>query len=158
MALSRIVKWVIAIAAVLVALPVAAFVFLLILAPGASEDEVARVASPDDKLEAVLVETNGGATTSFGYEIYIIPRAAKPRSPAVASLYGAVRNENAYGANLRWASSNQLMVEFLDAKLSKLELPHLSVDGREVHVTLRPGTLDATAPAGGMFYNLRSRQ
>ena len=32
-----------------------------------SRDEVARVASPYGGVEAVLIETNGGATTSFGY-------------------------------------------------------------------------------------------
>ena len=34
-------------------------------------DEVSRVSSPDGKVDAVLVETNGGATTSFGYRVFI---------------------------------------------------------------------------------------
>ena len=45
---------------------------LLLAACGVvSRDEVAVVASPDRPLEAVLIETNGGATTSFGYEIWV---------------------------------------------------------------------------------------
>jgi hypothetical protein len=36
-----------------------------------SRDEVARVISPDGRLEAILIETNGGATTAFGYEIWL---------------------------------------------------------------------------------------
>ena len=45
---------------------------LLLSACGiASEDEVARVTSPDGRVEAVLIETNGGATTSFGYKVLV---------------------------------------------------------------------------------------
>ncbi len=36
------------------------------LSTGQPRDEVARVASPSGKVDAVVVETNGGATTSFG--------------------------------------------------------------------------------------------
>src|SRR5258705_13961034 len=41
------------------------------LASCASQDEVSRVPSPDGRVEAVLIETNGGATTSFGYRILV---------------------------------------------------------------------------------------
>ena len=36
-----------------------------------TEDVVARVASPQGGVEAVLTETNAGATTSFGYIVYL---------------------------------------------------------------------------------------
>jgi len=32
--------------------------------------------SPDSIVEAVLVETNAGATTSIGYNLYIVPTGA----------------------------------------------------------------------------------
>jgi hypothetical protein len=44
-----------------------------------SRDEVARVASPDGRVEAVLIETNGGATTSFGYEVHVVFGKAGPQ-------------------------------------------------------------------------------
>src|SRR3989339_512297 len=69
-----------------------------------SKDEVVRIASPNNKLDAVLVETNGGATTSYGYEIYVIKRGKKTSGKPPVYLYGTARNENAYGANLRWGS------------------------------------------------------
>jgi hypothetical protein len=43
-----------------------------------SRDEVARVAAPGGQVEAVLVETNGGATTSFGYEVHVVERGGSP--------------------------------------------------------------------------------
>jgi hypothetical protein len=81
-------------------------------------DEVARVPHPNANVDAVLVETNGGATTSFGYEVFIFPRGQKPRRSdhAVVSLYGAGRSDHAYGANLRWAPNDTLVVEYLDAQ------------------------------------------
>ena len=118
-----------------------------------SRDEVARVASPDGRIEAVLIETNGGATTSFGYEVHVVPKG-RPASAQVAWLYGAVRNENAYGANLKWADDHELVIEYLDAREQRLERASVSVGGRTIKVSLRSGINDPTAPAGGMLYNL----
>ena len=36
-----------------------------------SSDEVARVRSPKGLTVAVLMESNGGATVSFGYEVFL---------------------------------------------------------------------------------------
>jgi hypothetical protein len=109
--------------------------------------------SPDGRVEAVLMETNGGATTSFGYEVHVVEKG-RPASDQVARLYGAVRNENAYGANLKWISDNELVVEYLEARDQTLGLASVSVAGRAIKVSLRSGVSDPTAPAGGMLYNL----
>jgi hypothetical protein len=116
-------------------------------------DEVARMPSPDGRVEAVLMETNGGATTSFGYEVHVVEKG-RPASDQVARLYGAVRNENAYGANLKWISDNELVVEYLEARDQTLGRASVSVAGRAIKVSLRSGVSDPTAPAGGMLYNL----
>jgi hypothetical protein len=82
-----------------------------------SSDEVARVRSPTGRLEAVVIETNGGATTSFGYEVYIVPAGSGTwRGREVASFYGAARNDNAYGVNVRWVTVNSLAIEYLQAR------------------------------------------
>lgn len=144
---------VVSILAVVSLLPYALFCLVLIL-DGPSHDEVARVVSPDGVLDAVLVESNGGATTSFGYAIFIVPHGKKAKGSQVAFLYAAVRNSRAYGANLKWDSSTRLAVEYLDAKDEGLEQPVASVSGRKVTVLLRPGVTDPSAPPGGMLYNL----
>jgi hypothetical protein len=112
-----------------------------------SRDEVAREASPDGAVVATLIEINGGATTDFGYEV-------KVDGTRVALLYGAVRNSNAYGVNLRWLSSSDLDIEYLATRRAGLEKPELRVGTRTIHVALKPNVTDATAPAGGMLYNL----
>jgi hypothetical protein len=139
--------------------PIVLLCLLPIAACGAvSRDEVAKVQSPDGLVEAVLIETNAGATTSFGYEVHLRTRG-KDDGQEVARLYGAIRNANAYGANLRWASDNELVVEYLEARDEKLERSTVNVAGRDIRVVLGSGVTDPKAPSGGMLYNLeRSRQ
>jgi hypothetical protein len=132
--------------------------FLSGLVDEPSKDEVARVVSPSGNIEAVLVETNGGATTSFGYEVFVVERGAKPSGFPVVSLYGAVRNQHAYGANLKWSSPSSLAVEYLSAKTAKVNMQTQSVGTQTIQFALREGVTDSTAPSGGMLYNLRGRQ
>lgn len=131
---------------------------ILLVALGCSRqcrDEVARVRSPDGSLDAVVIETNGGATTSFGYEIdLVVAGGGVPSARRVAFLYGAGRNANAYGVSLRWTRPDALAVEYLDAKSATLETPLVSVRGRTVSVALTGGIEDRTAPPGAMLYNL----
>jgi hypothetical protein len=125
---------------------------------GVSRDEVARVTSPDGTVDAVLVEVNGGATTSFGYQVFLVPRGGKRSDPSeVADLYEATRNAHAYGADLRWRSANELVVEYLAAKSTRLRKPTIEVESKSIGVILANGVLNENAPAGGMLYNLRGR-
>jgi len=123
-----------------------------------SEDEVARVISPDGRVDAILIETNGGATTSFGYRVLLARHGFHWRlATEVAALYGAVRSETAYGANLRWRSPNQLAVEYLEADEARVFRADAFVGGITVRTTLASGVSDPTAPPGGMLYNLEGR-
>lgn len=120
----------------------------------AGRDEVSRVVSPDGRFDAILVETSAGATTSFGYEVAIVQHGRQGASPAIARLYDARRNEQAYGANLRWRDARRLDVEYLSARSARQSAAQAAVDGERITVVLRPGVTDASAPAGGMAYNL----
>jgi hypothetical protein len=120
-----------------------------------SHDEVSRVASPSGRLDAVLVETNGGATTDFGYLVYVVAhRAPTPNRGELAWLYGAGRSTRAYGANLKWESESRLRVEYLEAKEAEVRRERLVLGSDTVRIALRSGVADSMAPAGGMLYNL----
>src|SRR5438094_1125939 len=125
-----------------------------------SQDEVARISDPSGAVDAVLFERNGGATTSFGYGVYVVPRG-RPVNPAadstVASLYAAVRSDSAYGVNIRWTGSDELAVEYLSARTAALRDSLVTIGQHAVRITLRPGVADPRAPGGGMLYNLRDR-
>ncbi len=121
-----------------------------------SKDIVQHVTSPDGQIEAVVYETNGGATTSFGYEVDV-RKAGDGSGVNVAQLYGAVRNEGAYGVNLRWAGPEALRVEYLRAKSIVRWQPTVAVYGKQVNIALDAGISDPTAPSGGMLHNLHQK-
>lgn len=123
-----------------------------------SEDEVARVLSPSGKVEAVLVETNGGATTSFGYRIFLVTKGQKwNKGVEVAFLYGAGRNDRAYGVNLKWSTAENLRVEYFKAKQADLLKKLVEIADQNITIELQDGIKDENAPAGGMLYNLQKQ-
>jgi hypothetical protein len=122
----------------------------------ASSHDVARVASPNGTLEAVLTETNGGVTTSFGYEVSVGSKGGRP-GDRVATLYGAVRNSQAYGANLNWVDDHVLCIQYLRAKSVHNVVKAVNVNGQHVDVELWSGIEDPKAPSGGMRYNLQKQ-
>lgn len=122
-----------------------------------SRDDVAVIVSPDKRFRAILVETNGGATTSFGYIVCIEPIGFLTSRHQVANLYGAGRSEQAYGANLVWAGARTLRIEYLDARIAELDDPDPVIAGERFSVQLKSGVNDESAPPGGMLYNLQGR-
>lgn len=122
----------------------------------ASRDEVQRAQSPDGSVDAILYETNGGATTSFGYEVELLGKGSH-RGERVATLYGATRNQNAYGVNLRWSGNGELRIEYLSAIDARVFHPTMETAGRTIRVVLKSGVEDRSAPSGGMYYNLQAR-
>lgn len=161
MSLSRFKKWLFWVIGTLIVLFVAMGMLLSWQLPDfmkSSRAEVARVVSPNGKIDAVLIETNGGVTTSFGYEVHVLQHGTQVLASPAAYLYGAVRSRSADGANLKWEAADLLTVEFLTAKTKDLSKPSVSVAGEAVRLSLREGIADFSAPPGGMFYNLRKKQ
>ena len=120
----------------------------------ASRDEVAAVTSPDGATRAVLFETNGGATTAYGYEIEL-QAASRDGDEVVAAgeLYGAARSQCSWGANLRWLSPTELAVEFMEADRTAIPA-QVEIGGKSVTVMERQGVSDEVAPCGGMLANV----
>jgi hypothetical protein len=120
-----------------------------------ARDEVQRVASPDGRLDAVLMEVNAGATTSYVYEVHVVPHGApaSDTTKAKARLDGATRNASAYGATLRWQDQGDLSVEYLQARhISVPAADGTTVAGELVRIHLHPGIETPSAPAGGMAH------
>ena len=121
-------------------------------------DEVARTASPSGAVDAVVLELNGGATTSYLYEVCLVPHGVACKdADTVVSLYGAGRSEIAYGINIRWVDSLHLNVEYMNAKRVTLRRSSAVVAGGTILVSLKSGVVDPAAPAGGMYYNLHRK-
>jgi len=86
---------------------------LLILAGCASHRDVSRVASPDGKVEAVLDEVNGGATTSYSYALYLVPKGAT-KFPSKDMVFVADHIEDLH---LEWAESKLLHIKYREARI-----------------------------------------
>lgn len=121
-----------------------------------SHDVVLTKTTPDGRYVAELIEENGGATTSFGYEVRIRAAASHRGGDWVVYGYGTLRNKGAYGMNMSWVSNDELLVSYYTTReLNTLDEP-LTLDGRTFKVTVRGGVEDKTAPSGGMLWNLEN--
>jgi hypothetical protein len=106
----------------------------------------------------VLDENGCGATTSFGYVVALRPAASSVADGVrVASAYGAVRNDQAYGMNLVWIDENTLEIQYWKARWATLENPDASVGGGTITTRMKADVRDESAPAGGMLYNIERR-
>ena len=114
--------------------------------------EVADVVSPNGAFKAVVTESNGGATTSFGYDVGV-GLNQNDKSKRVATLYGATRNTDAYGVNLHWLGNDTLQIEYFKAKAIFNVLSAIEVSGHPVRIVLVGGRFDPTAKPGGMGFN-----
>ena len=122
-----------------------------------SRDEVARVTSPSRRTDAVLVESNGGATTPFAYFVYLVPKGAPvPVRGEIARLIAATRNEQAWGVNLRWDGPAQLFIEYRDARDTQFLRDRVLVGTDSISIALKDGVVDPSAPPGGMLFNIQN--
>ena len=78
-------------------------------------------------------------------------------SESSANLYGAVRSNRAYGINLKWESPDVVIVEYMDARETKQEVPSILLSGRTCASDTPHGVVGEKASAGGMLHNLRGR-
>ena len=112
------------------------------LAATPSREVAARVSSPDGRWVATVVETNGGASTSFGYDVNVQRVAWPHESVKVADVYGAIRNSGSYGVDVRWGSSSNLIVEYMAAKRAAATNSLWLRITTPIHITLHDGIDD----------------
>jgi hypothetical protein len=115
-----------------------------------SNEEIRRVPSPAGDVDAIVMESNGGATTAFGYGIRLGPPGGAPgRAIEVAGFYAA-QTPCARGVDLRWTSVDTLRIAYGEARMANVVRSVLDVGGRTVHVVVQQGvrTCEAEDDAG----------
>jgi hypothetical protein len=109
-------------------------------------EEFSRLASPDGALDAVVYETNGGATEPFSYDLYVVAHGSSKWSGQHVAWFDAPGlNNNAYGIHVRWTSDDQLMVQYYSARRVDVSTLTPTVSGHRVSVEIKPGVKDPKA-------------
>jgi len=90
------------------------WMLLVALTACASHREVSRVASSDGRLEAVLDEVNGGATTSYAYSLYLVPKGVTKLPSRNSAIFVA---DHIDGLHVEWAESKLLQVTYREARI-----------------------------------------
>lgn len=116
------------------------------------EVEVRKLASSDENIFATLMEINGGATTAYGYRIYLesgdlLDFCFKKE---IAFLYAATRNLCASGADLQWTSDNTILIKYLSARFTRVPAETVEFCGKTITVKLVPNTVTPEATCGAM--------
>jgi hypothetical protein len=98
------------------------------------EKEIGRIESPDGKVVAVMIESDGGATTSYGYSIYIIPKGGsieKKNKPVFLS-------DHTRRLRFNWDGPKRLKILYAEARIFRFTnfWQHRDVDNFKYEVKI----------------------
>ena len=84
-----------------------------------SYSEIRRVKAPDGVVDAVLVEGNGGATTSFSYSVFLVPSGTTfdPSQRVFEPDYAEFVADHQVGLELVWTRPKLLEIRFEKARI-----------------------------------------
>lgn len=94
------------------------FTFILFLLIGCSESsvceqsELLRVTSPDNRVDAILMRMNCGATTDYSYKVYIVPKTASTEKSNPVFVADKLDGEL-----IEWSSPKHLLIEYRQARI-----------------------------------------
>lgn len=76
-----------------------------------SQKEISRKSSPDNIVDALVVQENCGATTSYSYKVYIVPNGEKPSNNFV------FLSDKTDKLEVSWLSSKSLSITYAKARI-----------------------------------------
>lgn len=101
-----------------------------------SHNEVQRLTSPDGKVDAIVIESDCGPVCDVVDDVELAPKGSHS-GERVAWFDSAVRNENAWGVDLKWPDADSLSIEYLRADKAELLKENVDISGEVVSVSLR---------------------
>lgn len=79
---------------------------------GCQQREVLRIKSPDQRVEAIVIERDCGATTSASKSVFLAPTGMKPSSDS--PIFFADKID---GLDIQWQAPKVLVVEYTQARI-----------------------------------------
>ena len=107
---------------------------------GCTSREVTRVTSPNGRLDAIVLESDCGVSCDVLDDVWVVPKGRRA-GVKVALFDDAIRNEHAYGVNLKWDADDRLVIEYLRAHSAQLLMRKAVIGGQGVQVTLHSDAL-----------------
>jgi len=87
-------------------------VIFIVSCDSVSRTEVMRIKSPDAITDAVLIKVDAGATTSYAYEVYIVPVGG--HSTQGNEIFKA---DKINGLEIKWIQSKHLEIKYEDGRI-----------------------------------------
>jgi len=116
---------------------------------GVGHEERAWAASPDGRTHAILIETNGGATTAFGYLVELHPSDHQGQEPIRVADFYRVESDCEYGLDMRWKDANTLVLGVKSADQMHVAAS-ADVGGKHIRVIVQTKGGDSAEPCQGM--------
>ena len=110
--------------------------FAFLLSGCRFHDQMARIASPNGQLEAVVFESSGGAIDDVIDEVWVVPKGSHG-GKRVAWFDDPLKDEHNYGVNVKWDSACHLAIEYLRAGRAELLIRKTVIAGQDVEISLR---------------------
>ena len=80
-----------------------------------SYTEIKRITSPDSLVDAVICETNGGATTSYGYLVFIVPKGQQySKEWMMKWVFNA---DHIDSLSMKWKENKYLEISYKQARI-----------------------------------------
>jgi hypothetical protein len=77
--------------------------------------EISRLSSPDQFVDALIVEANGGATTPFIYDIYVVPKGKSFQKDSCGNCLFSADHIDSLTVN--WKSNRFLEIQYKQARI-----------------------------------------
>jgi hypothetical protein len=81
-----------------------------------SYKEISRTTSPDSVVDAVIIESDAGATTSFAYSLYIVPKGGNFKKG-----YESFISDHIDGLRVFWKQDRFLIIEYNKGRVFKFQ-------------------------------------
>jgi hypothetical protein len=126
----------------------------LVRSCGSESYEVARVASPEGDVDAVVFEQSGGATVALPLYVELQSRhRVLPGGDLVATIFGPAGKNHPCGVSPRWKTKDFLVIDYEDADWVRLDESSIEVAGHRISVTLQSGVTTPWDPGACRRYN-----
>jgi hypothetical protein len=77
--------------------------------------EIKRISSPDNKVDAVLVESGGGATVANGHEVFLVLPGKKITD--IPSDYSCFTADHTRKPDIEWTQNKRLLISYDKARI-----------------------------------------